>query len=449
MNKRTLGGLLALSIAVTPALAACSQEQKPAKNAGAAGAAGAAGSANTEQKKQVSFTLAYAAGDPAHKQGIVDIIAAFNKANPNIKVVDVSNNSSATYLEYLKTKDAVGEFPDLVEMRDTQLYADAGKLAELPADVKELFKSTAQVNGKVYTAPIAGSAPQGIIYNKKMYREAGITQEPKTYAEFLELCEKLKAKGIAPLVVGGKDVWHMGFLLNKFLIDDVFIKDPNWNSKRNKGEVSFTDAGPTKAMKDFTRLFEKGYVEKGFLSTADNQTTSMLVTNKAAMLYSGPWMFKQILDADPSFELGFYALPGTDGKINLATLPNQQGWSMTAEAVKNADKAAAMKEFIKFFFTKDQYSKYLELVSAIPTTKENISYKSIEPMQTALKIVSDPNTGHSMQINGFWGENTMPPSFRNWFYKLSQDWASGKMTVEEAMKKSDEQWNIEVKALKK
>ncbi|WP_371263404.1 ABC transporter substrate-binding protein [Paenibacillus sp. 1_12] len=447
LKKKTLGGLLALSMAITPALAACSQEQKPADKAAAG--TGAAPAAQMEAKKPVSFTLAYAAGDPAHKQGVVDAIAAFNKANPNIKIVDISNNSSATYLEYLKTKDAVGEFPDLVEMRDTQLYADAGKLAELPADLKDLFKLTAQVNGKFYTAPIAGSAPQGIIYNKKMYKDAGITQEPKTYAEFLEICEKLKAKGIAPLVVGGKDIWHMGFLINKFLIDDVFIKDPNWNAKRNKGEVSFTDAGPTKAMKDFTQLFEKGYVEKGFLSTADNQTTSLLVTNKAAMLYSGPWMFQQILDADPSFELGFYVLPGTDGKINLATLPNQQGWSMTAEAAKNPEKAAAMKQFIKFFFAKEQYAHYLELVSGIPTTKENITYKAIEPLQTVLKVVNDPNTGHSMQINGFWGDNTMPASFRNWFYKLSQDWASGKLTVEDAMKKSDEEWNTEVKALKK
>lgn len=443
MNKRTVTGLLALSLALTPALSACSKEQKPADSAGAAGA-------STAPKKQVSFTIAYAPGDPSNKQGMADSIAAFTKANPNIKVVDISNNSSASYLEFLKTKDAVGEFPDLVEMRDTQLYADAGKLAELPAELKELFKTTPQINGKFYTAPIVGAPPHGIIYNKKMYRDAGITQEPKTYAEFLDVCEKLKAKSIAPLVVGGKDVWHMGFLINKYLIDDVFIKNAHWNGQRNKGQVSWTDAGPTKAMKDFSALFEKGYVEKGYLSTADNQTTSMLVTSKAAMLYSGPWMFKQILEADPSFELGFYALPSvTDGKINLATAPNQQGWAMSANAVKDAEKLAAMTQFVKFFFTKEPYSHFLELQGGIPTTKENITYKAIEPMQTVLKLVSDPNTGSSMQMNGFWGEDMMPPSFRNWFYKLAQDWLNGKMTVEEAMKKADEQWNTDYKAMQK
>ncbi|GJM76132.1 hypothetical protein HMSSN036_83480 [Paenibacillus macerans] len=49
------------------------------------------------------------------------------EANPQIKIKDISETTSAAYLDWLKTKDAVGEFPDLVEMRDTEVFADAGK----------------------------------------------------------------------------------------------------------------------------------------------------------------------------------------------------------------------------------------------------------------------------------------------------------------------------------
>ena len=51
-------------------------------------------------------------------------------------------------LDWLKTKDAVGEFPDLVEMRDTEVFLKAGKIAELPADLRDLFATSAEVGGK-------------------------------------------------------------------------------------------------------------------------------------------------------------------------------------------------------------------------------------------------------------------------------------------------------------
>ncbi|MGO4274369.1 ABC transporter substrate-binding protein, partial [Paenibacillus sp. TAF58] len=262
--------VLAGTAAIALVLTACGSKETTTPSSSTAPAASTA--ANAAPKKDVTFSVIYATGDPATKQAVADSIAAFTKANPHIKIKDLSETTSASYLDFLKTKDAVGEFPDLVEMRDTQLFADNGKIAELPKDLQGLFESVPQVNGKVYNAPIALPAPQGIIYSKKAYADAGITEEPKTYADFIAAQEKLKAKGISPIVVGGKDIFHWGFWINKYFMDEMLAQDPNWNSKRSKGEVSFTDAGPMKAMTLFTELFTKGYVDKGFMSTADNQT---------------------------------------------------------------------------------------------------------------------------------------------------------------------------------
>jgi raffinose/stachyose/melibiose transport system substrate-binding protein len=405
--------------------------------------------AAAQPKKDVSFSVIYATGDPATKQAVVDSLAAFMKANPNIKIKDLSETTSAAYLDFLKTKDAVGEFPDLVEMRDTQLFADSGKIVELPKELLGLFESVPQVNGKVYNAPISLPAPQGIIYSKKMYADAGITEEPKTYADFITAQEKLKAKGISPIVVGGKDVFHWGFWINKYLIDEVFMKDPDWNSKRNQGKVSFTDEGPMKAMELFSDLFKNGYVDKGFMSTADNQTASMLVTGKAASLFSGPWMFPQIVQADPKFEFGWYPVPDQKGAANVVGIAQPSGWSLSTAAAKDPDKTAAISEFIKFFFSKEQYAKYLKSASAIPSTKEKITYESTPQLQEVLTMMADPNVKKSLQINNFWGENQMPQQFRNWFYKLAQEWLiKGDFNVE-YMKKADIEWDTEVKAMKK
>ncbi|SDD06654.1 raffinose/stachyose/melibiose transport system substrate-binding protein [Paenibacillus sp. UNCCL117] len=441
MTKRKLTTVLTGAVAMSLALSACGggsgSGSAPADNAGSGAA---------EQKKNVAFTIGYATGDPATKQAMADSIAAFTKANPHIKITDLSEGGSQAYLDWLKTKDAVNEFPDLVEMRDTQLFADAGKLAELPAELLTLFSDAPKVNGKNYTAPIAGSAPQGIIYSKKAYADAGVTALPKTYDEFLAIQEKLKTKGITPITFGGKDIFHWGFWVNKFLMDEVFADDPNWNSKRTKGQVSFTDAGPKKAMESLNELFAKGYIDKGYLSTADNQTASMLVTGKAAQLFSGPWMFPQIAQADPKFEFGWYAVPDRKGRIVVNGLNSQQGWALSSKAAQDADKKAAMTEFIKFFFSKEQYASHLKAVNGIPTTKEAVTYEATPQMKSVLEVMSNPSTIKSLQINAFWGENTMPPQWRNWYYKLIQDWLVKGDFSDEYLKKMDAEWDSNVKA---
>ncbi|MCA0755138.1 ABC transporter substrate-binding protein [Paenibacillus sp. N4] len=441
MAKKPLLKFTSLVMALSLVLTACGgnnaadHTEEPGSNTGT----------GTDAAKEVSFTIAYATGDPATKQAIETTIDAFTEKNPNIKIVNYSETTSAAYLDWLKTKDAVGQFPDLVEMRDTKVFADAGKIVELPEDLRGLFKTLPEYDGKVYNAPIAGTAPQGIIYSKKAYADAGITELPKTYDEFLAIQEKLAASGISPIVVGGKDIFHMGFWTNFFFENEVYAADPDWNSKRTAKTASFTDAGMVKAVTDYKELFTK-YVDKGWLSTADNQTASILVSGKAAQLFSGPWMFGQIAEADPSFEFGFYAIPNREGKTVINGLPSLSGWSLSAEAAKDADKVAAMKEFIKFFFDPAQYGPYLATVNGIPTTSAEVTYETGEQMKEVLRLMSDDTVVKSLGLANWYGENAIPPQFRNWFYKLLQELVLKNGDVTEYMKQADTEYDNNVKA---
>ncbi|THF72687.1 ABC transporter substrate-binding protein [Cohnella fermenti] len=451
MSKKRILQAAAPAVALTLILSACGGNNNNGSASPSAGSSSPASSSPAASPsasapaKEVTFTIGYATGDPATKQAISQTIEAFKQAHPNIKIKDYSETTSASYLDWLKTKDAVGEFPDLVEMRDTKVFADSGKIVELPSELVGLFSNVPEVDGKKYNAPLTLNAPQGIIYSKKAYEKAGVTELPKTYDEFLAIQEKLKTSGITPIVVGGKDIFHMGFWLNKFLIDEVYASDPDWNSKRTAKQVSFTDANVVQAMTDYKELFTN-YVDKGWLSTADNQTASILVSGKAAQLFSGPWMFTQIQQADPSFEFGYYALPDREGNVSIVGLPSPAGWSLSADASKDPDKVAAITEFIKFFFAKEQYSKYLQTVNGIPSTAENITYESTEQMKDVLAIMADPNVKKSLMINNWWGDNQIPPQFRNWYYKLMQDLVVKNGDVAEYMKKADEEYDTEVKA---
>jgi len=451
MAKKSMLQLLSLFLVITLVLSACGgnnnkgSESSPSPSASAPSSSAPAESAPAP--KDVTFSIGYATGDPATKKAIEETIAAFTAANSHVKIKNISETSSASYLDWLKTKDAVGEFPDLVEMRDTKVFADAGKIAELPEDLQSLFTFLPKLDGKVYNAPIAGNPPQGIMYSKKAYANAGVTELPKTYDEFLAIQEKLLASGISPLVVGGKDIFHMGFWTNFFIINEVYSKDPDWNSKRTAKTASFTDPAMVQAMTDFKELFSK-YVDKGWLSTADNQTASILVSGKAAQLFSGPWMIGQIQEADPNFEFGFYAIPDREGKTIVNGMPGLSGWSLSTEASKDADKVEAMKAFIKFFFEPAQYSKYLATVNAIPTTVAEVSYEATEPMQEVLRLVNDTTIEKRMAINNWYGDNAIPPQFRNWFYKLLQELVIKKGDVVDYMKQADVEYDNNVIANK-
>lgn len=450
MFKKSAVKLTVLILAMTLIIAACggnngnnnnggnNNSTPPATNGGSPSGEGTA-------PNDVTISIAYATGDPATKEAMETTVAAFTEANPHITIVNISETTADSYLDWLRTKDAVGEFPDLVEIRDTRVFVEAGKIAELPEDLHDLFASLPEYEGKIYNAPINSSVPTGVIYSKKAYENAGITSLPETYDEFLEINQKLADSGISPIAVGGNDVWHMGFWVNKFLMDYVYAEDPDWNSKRTAKEVSFTDDNVVQAMTDFKELFQT-YVDQGWMSTGDNQIASLLVTERAASFFSGPWMFTQVADADPDFEYGFYALPDRDGRTVVLGLPNLAGWSLSTEAAQDPDKVEAIKEFIRFFFEKDNYARFLQTFNAVPTTKEEIVYDAEPAMQEVLRLLNDDTVVKSLFINNWYGDNAIPPQFRDYFYKLLQELVLTDGDVVEYMRQADAQYDNDVQA---
>lgn len=260
------------------------------------------------------ITFIFADGDEGGKAAMTAVVDKFNATYPDITVTIEPGNGGA-YSEFLKTKDSVGEFPDVMEMRDTAVYVRAGKLEPLSEDITSLFRTTTEFYGQVYTAPLAGENTMGIIYNKKYFDENGLT-EPSTYDEFITLCQIIKDKGdMSPLVVGGQDIWHLGFLFHKAYNDQVLSKDPDFIEHCYEGTKDFSDETMKATFRELQDIFQ--YAQDGWTSTPDAQITTFLVNDMAAMMYSGTHMFTQIEAADPDFEYGWFAVPSPDGKTRL------------------------------------------------------------------------------------------------------------------------------------
>ncbi|MGN1142377.1 MAG: ABC transporter substrate-binding protein [Oliverpabstia sp.] len=449
MKKRVIAGFMAAMMVAT-LFAGCgsSEEQASSDNADtqkeetADAAEETAGETESTGESVVSkptdLTLIFADGDEGFKSTMNDIVNRFNEKYADITVTIEPGNGGA-YSEFLKTKDSVGEFPDVMEMRDTAVYVRAGKLEPLSDEIVSMFKSTTEFDGKVYTAPMGGENTQGIIYNKKYFEENGF-EEPETYDEFIELCEKIKEKGdMSPLVVGGQDIWHMGFWFHKVYNDQVLSQDPDFIKHCYEGTKDFSDETMKKALEELKTIMS--YAQDGWSSTPDAQITTFLVNNMSAMMYSGTHMFSQIEAADPNFEIGWFAVPSPDGKTRLVGGGGVGGWAISAESAKDADKKAAAEEFIKFFYEDENYKQYCETLSAIPVTNDEPALDVSEVFQEVIDATNEADDLAPMW-NGRSGENELPPDFRNFTYKTAIEVLQGTRDIDTACEELNKSWNV-------
>lgn len=383
-------------------------------------------------------TLVFADGDAKAKEAIYKIVDGFNGSQDTYNIT-IEPGVGGAYDEFLKTKESVGEFPDIVEMRDTAVYVRAGMLEPLSDDLKALFRTTTDFYGNVYTAPMAGEGTQGIIYNKKYFAEHGLNTEPKTWDEFLALCQTIKDLGdMSPIVVGGNDIWHMGFWFNKIYTDNVIAGNQVFIADLYAGKATWAgNAAAKQTMEDMKTLFN--YVDEGWGSTPDAMVTTFLVSDMAAMLYSGTWMFTQIQEADPNFELGWFPLPDKNGKLNLVGGAGKSGWSLSSEAAKDPNKKAAFDAFVTYFFDTEVYGTFLEALSFLPTTVE-MPNMSVSPLLQQVIDAVNKADYISPMWNGRVGYNELPPDFRNYTYKTTVEVLSGVKTVDDALKELDATW---------
>ena len=398
------------------------------------------GNVNDKAAEPTVITITYAPGNMTSKMAASDAIKAFNASQDKYEFQQNLSLSSGAYLEILKTLKASGQMPDVFECRNVPTFLRSDMLYPLPQDLQDLFENNVSVYGKVYTAPLTAQPPHIMLYNKALFDKWGLNGNPQNYQEFLNLCEEIKSHGMAPITAGVADIWHIGFLFNYYFQQYVAHGDPNWISKVYSGEVKFNSPDMIKAMGLLQDLFVSGDVERGFMSTKESQLVSLLVGEKAAMVFTGPWTITQINEADPDFELGFFVLPDENGECIINGGASAQGWSITKEAAADPAKLAGFKAFTQYFFSHDVYTDYMKKISGFPTTKEKIVYESSPILSDILETYNSSEKCLSWNIG--LGSNELPPSFRNWTYKKVQEMLMNQLTPEQLVKDMDAQWKV-------
>ena len=116
----------------------------------------------------------------------------FNKEYPNIKVeITTDTNYADDALTHLQSGDyeTITMIPAVNKADLSTYYMSYGTLDEMQEQIN--YANTWLYGMDVYGVPSTATT-QGIVYNKKVFEDAGITELPKTPDEFIAALQKIK-----------------------------------------------------------------------------------------------------------------------------------------------------------------------------------------------------------------------------------------------------------------
>ena len=389
---------------------------------------------NNSDTVQTVLPVTIGGGDASWESCMNEVASAYMKENPDVKIEirTTANIENIDYEKGLRIEEAKGDLNGIVEMRNVDIYQANHKLAEIPDSLAEKMQAAKKINGKVYSIPRYYSC-YGMIYNKEIFEKYNLT-EPKTYSEFLELCEKLKENGVTPLAMGAGDLWHLDNWLKILFSKDVLNDNPNWIARCNEGEVHWTDPDVIHFLTEFKELFDKGYVNSEYDVAKDSETIEQLASGQNAMLCSGTWMFSQIEKVSPQFQIGWFFIPTDDEGENIS-LDGGWEWSITKACEEEGLYDIAV-DFLEFYYRTDIYQKVLQDMNGISSLKEDVEYEMIPVQQQLIKEAKEYGTVAEASI----GTGETPEGFANKLYSDLLEMVQGKHTVQETAEVLEDEW---------
>lgn len=203
--------------------------------------------------------------------------------------------------------------PDVFEIGNTQTpaYAQTGGLADLSdlkkeigTDWTESLNKSSVVDGKQYAAPWY-VVNRVVMYNKSVFKEAGVTAPPKTRDEFFKALDAIKAKGKAePIYMPGQN-WYFfdGLLIGKGA--DLVKKDGD------KWVSNLADPKVGEAMALYKKYADYSKAPKDKDEATPQQADVFAKGNVGAFVGMG-WEAATAIKANPAIEkeIGYFTIPG-------------------------------------------------------------------------------------------------------------------------------------------
>ncbi len=286
-------------------------------------------------------------------------IAEFNKLYPNITVeVEGVTNYADDALLRLQG----GDWGDImmipaVDKADLSTYfLSYGDLDSMNKEIN--YANTWEYDKQVYGVPSTANA-QGIVYNKKVFTDAGVTETPKTPEEFIAALQAIKDKTDAtPLYTNYAAEWTMG-AWDAYVGGTATGQSDYMNQELLHTAAPFSDPGDgTHAYNVYKILYDAvadGLTEDDYTTTDWEGCKAMINNGQIGTMVLGSWAVSQMKAAgDNADDIAYMPFPITvDGK-QYASAGADYSYGINVDSSTENQEAAMC--FIKFMTEKSGFS---------------------------------------------------------------------------------------------
>ena len=272
-----------------------------------------------------------------------------------------------------------------------------------------------------------------VCYNKTLFEQYDIAV-PKTWDEFLQVCQTLKDNGITPLYGPYKETWTFQILTTTAFGQLEALKIPGTFDKLNSGELKWSEVPEfTDVLNRAVELVDKGYFSSTILSDDFAATPSKMTSGEYGMMF-GVNVFLNDWQND-EYEFGVFPISIVDD-IEPCVAQSQVGGCLYIP--KDAKNKDAAKKYIEFVSRVENVDLAQSEISYIPTVEgaampelTGIQEEFNETYVTTGKVVTEMNSYMTVDTTYLW--------------ELYQNMLGKIMTPEEVM----EEWDIKFAELMK
>ena len=254
-------------------------------------------------------------------------------------------------------------------------------------------------------------------YNKDLFEQAGVEKEPTTWAEFLDVCQKLKDAGITPMTMDDAYAtsvigYHLARLVGEEKVVEI-VTEGKWD-----------DPAVLQMAQDIEELAKNGYYSEMVGSNVwpAGQNTE-LALGTAAMYLNGSWLPNEVKDmAGEDFKWGCFAYPELENGANGIETNNFGAQVFGINKDTKMPKEAF--DLVKLITTGEYDAKLAEMSVGIPADTTNTEWPA---MVECAKPVIEQSTGRLTWAAGVETNVDMTPVIKENFIKLM----AGSLTADE------------------
>ncbi|MYQ45227.1 extracellular solute-binding protein [Streptomyces sp. SID4985] len=298
---------------------------------------------------------------PQAKAAMEDLAAAYAKKGTgrvslNTVAAETFRTQLPTYLTSANPPDVYTWYPGSV--------ADAYARKDLLLGLDDVWASSPDL--KRYSKALnslctAGSGKKvfvpstyywwGMFYRKSNFAKWGV-REPRTWDEFLDLCDTLKSKGVAPigLGAGGNTAWVASAWFDYL---DIRINGAGYHRELLAGKHRFDDP-------EVRRVFDRWqevlpYFDPDGTAVAFQDATTALLNGRSGMMLIGTF-FADAAPKDALDDIDFFRFPVIDPKVPLAEEAPTDGYFASARS----GRTRQVDELMKYLATAEAQEIYIK-----------------------------------------------------------------------------------------